>query len=186
MTTTPSPPRSRPSSEWWNRRIVGWVERSATRHHIVRGAVGGFRFCCTRPTIYKISDRRTGEPRGAEPHRLPSEAAQQRSEPSVRRQPDRLQQHRDAALYVMRPVFESKDASSLRGIGILSVAALVLPFVLFLMFSFLTELIVSNNARSICILFILATVSTLALASYRIWQQRRALIVSKSDPVGSA
>jgi len=90
------------------------------------------------------------------------------------------------SLYVMRPVFESKDASSLRGIGILSVAALVLPFVLFLMFSFLTELIVSNNARSICILFILATVSTLALASYRIWQQRRALIVSKSDPVGSA
>ena len=86
------------------------------------------------------------------------------------------------SLYVMRPVFESKDASSLRGIRIRSVAALVLPFVLLSMLSFLTERIVSDNARTTCILFILATASTLALASYRFWQQRRVFNVSSLAP----
>lgn len=82
------------------------------------------------------------------------------------------------SLYAIRPVSDGNDAFSLRDIRIRRIAALALPFVLILMFSFIAELIVDNNAQSICILFILATISTLVLASYRIWQQRRALILS--------
>lgn len=84
------------------------------------------------------------------------------------------------SLYVMRPVFERKDAPSVRGIRVWSVAALILPFILLLMFSFLTELIVKNDPLSICIVFTLGTASTLALASYRFWQQRRVFNVSSA------
>lgn len=82
------------------------------------------------------------------------------------------------SLYVTRPGFEPEDDSSVRGIRARGVAVSVLPFVLLLMFSFLAELIVKNDPRSICIVFTLATVATLALASYRFWQQRRLLIIS--------
>jgi hypothetical protein len=85
------------------------------------------------------------------------------------------------SLYLLRPVAERKNPSS-GGIRILSTAALALPFVLLLMFSFLAELMVGNNARSISDLFVLATVSTLALALHRIWQQRRELIASSPIP----
>jgi hypothetical protein len=86
------------------------------------------------------------------------------------------------SLYVMRPVYERKDAPSVRGIRVWSFAALILPFILLLMFSFLTELIVKNDPLSICIVFTLATASTLALASYRFWQQRRVFNVSTLAP----
>src|SRR5262249_47725112 len=41
---------------------------------------------------------------GAVAHRLPGDAASHSAEPAVWRNPDRLQQHRDAALDMMRPI----------------------------------------------------------------------------------
>jgi len=86
------------------------------------------------------------------------------------------------SLYVMRPVFDvpllnAKDVASSAGSLIPRRIAFALPFVLLSMFSFLIELIVVNDLHSLklwCVLIILATASTLALASYYIWQERKA------------
>lgn len=76
------------------------------------------------------------------------------------------------SLYVLRPVSENKRAFSVADVGIQRMAVLVLPFVLLLMFSYLAEQIVGNDVRILRVLFNVVTVSTLALASYRIWQER--------------
>jgi len=76
-------------------------------------------------------------------------------------------------LYLIRPISVNEDASffpvTRRDL------ALLLPFVPLLMFSFLTERIVSKDARSTCILFISAAILTFALASHRAWRERRLL-----------
>jgi Glycosyltransferase family 87 len=76
------------------------------------------------------------------------------------------------SLYVIHSV--SGDASNVFAgkVGMRSVAALVLPFALFFVFSSATEMIVGVNAWLTCVLIVAATLATLALASYRIWQGR--------------
>jgi Glycosyltransferase family 87 len=52
------------------------------------------------------------------------------------------------------------------------IAALLLPFALLFMFSFLTEIIAGTSARVMCSLVVTATLATLILGSYHIWQGR--------------
>jgi hypothetical protein len=84
------------------------------------------------------------------------------------------------SLYLMRPNSRMESVRHSKDKGFWSIAEPVLPFVLFAMFSFLAELVVGNNARSICILFSLATLSTLALALYGIWRRRRGFIIMEA------
>ena len=82
-------------------------------------------------------------------------------------------------LYLMRPALETQDAISPGPIR--SIGASVLPFVLLLMFSVPTQMIIGDRPRLLCTLFILATITSLSVASYRIWQQRSAVSVNPTQ-----
>lgn len=83
-------------------------------------------------------------------------------------------------LYLMRPspenpLFSSKTLLPLEARQVRRIAGVALPFVILMMFSFLSGVIVGDSARITCYRFVSATILTLGLAFYRIWQERRAL-----------